>query len=233
MRRLQEVGTAGLVARIPLLSGLEAEEQKLIAPLIELRYYPARETVVWEGEGGGALFHVLSGYLKATTAGADGQELLLSIMGPGEVFGELSLLDGQPRSASVITLEASELAMLDRASFIGLLERSPKLALNLLKVVTQRLRNLSRRAENVACMDVRTRLAEALVFLADKHGKTLGSTVHIPFKLSQHDLGSMVGATRESVNKLLRDWTETGVLSHVAGRLTVTNFPALRQIIVH
>jgi CRP-like cAMP-binding protein len=233
MRRSSEVGTAGLVAKIPLLSGLELEEQKLIAPLIELRHYGARETVVWEGEGGGALFHVQSGYLKATTAGADGQELLLSIMGPGEVFGELSLLDGQPRSASVVTLEASELATLDRAPFLRQLERSPQLALRLLGVLTQRLRNLSRRAENVACLDVRTRLAEALVFLADKHGRALGTTVQIPFKLSQQDLGSMVGATRESVNKLLRDWNETGVVSHVAGRLTVNNFPALRQIIVH
>lgn len=233
MRRLAEVGAPSLVARIPLLSGLEPEEQRLIAPLLEVRRYAARETVVWEGEGGGALFHVMSGYLKATAAGADGLELLLSIMGPGEVFGELSLLDGQPRSASVVTLEASELAMLDRAPFMEQLERSPKLALKLLAVVTQRLRNISRRAENVACLDVRTRLAEALVFLANKHGRPLGTTVQIPFKLSQQDLGSMVGATRESVNKLLRDWTETGVLSHVAGRLTVNDFPALRQIIVH
>jgi len=233
MRRLPDVGTAKLLAQIPLLAGLEHEEQELIAPLIELRRYRARQTIVWEGEGGGSLFHVLSGYLKATTAGADGQELLLSIMGPGEVFGELSLLDGQPRSASVTTLEAVHVATLDRAPFLQLLERSPKLASSLLSVIAQRLRNLSRRAENVACLDVRGRLAQVLIFLADKYGRTVAGGVEIPFKMSQRDLGSMVGATRESVNKLLGDFGEAGIVFHVAGTLKITNLPALRRVFAH
>jgi len=233
MRGLADARTAGLVARIPLLSGLAPEERAQIIALLDVRPYAARETVVWEGEAGGSLFVVLSGYLKATTAGADGQELLLSIMGPGEVFGELSLLDGQPRSASVTALEATTLATLDRNPFLRMLEESPKLAIRLLGVLAQRLRNLSKRCENVACMDVRSRLAEALVFLADKHGHPLGGKIEIPVKLSQHDLGSMVGATRESVNKLLRDWARIGVLSHVAGRVTITDFEALQSMIVH
>ena len=233
MHRLGDTATARFVAAIPLLSGLEVEERNLVLQLTEVRRYSRRQTVVWEGEEGGALFVVLSGYLKAITAGADGQELLLSIMGPGEVFGELSLLDGQPRSASCVALEPAEVAVLEREPFMKLLERSPRLAIGLLRVLSQRLRNLSKRCENVACMDVPSRLAEALVVLADKHGKALGSDIQIPVKLSQHDLGSMVGATRESVNKLLRDWARTGVLSHVAGRLTISDFQALRMMIVH
>src|SRR6187551_859445 len=94
MHPLGEIGTTVLLQRVPLLSALDSDERLLFARLVQTRSYASRQTVVWEGEGGGTLFIVLSGYLKATTSGADGSELLLSIMGPGEVFGELSLLDG-------------------------------------------------------------------------------------------------------------------------------------------
>jgi len=231
MHPLGEIGTTVLLQRVPLLSALDSEERLLFARLVQTRSYASRQTVVWEGEGGGTLFIVLSGYLKATTSGADGSELLLSIMGPGEVFGELSLLDGEPRSASVSTLESAELAFIEREPFMQMVEASPKLAIRLLGVLAQRLRNLSKRCENVACKDVRSRLAEALVFLADRHGTALGQGVQIPVRLSQQDLGSMVGATRESVNKLLRDWSKIGVLSHVSGRVTISNVDLLRSMI--
>jgi CRP/FNR family transcriptional regulator, cyclic AMP receptor protein len=230
MDRLSDIGTTALLLRIPLLAALDPEERSLFARLLQTRSYAARQTVVWEGERSGTLYIVLSGYLKATTAGADGSELLLSIMGPGEVFGELSLLDGLPRSASVSTLEAAELAFIEREPFMQMVEGSPKLAIRLLGVLTQRLRNLSKRCENVACKDVRSRLAQALVFLAERHGRTLGRGVEIPVKLSQQDLGSMVGATRESVNKLLRNWSRSGVLSHVSGRVTISNVEVLRSM---
>jgi len=231
MHPLGEIGTTVLLQRVPLLSALDSDERLLFARLVQTRSYASRQTVVWEGEGGGTLFIVLSGYLKATTSGADGSELLLSIMGPGEVFGELSLLDGEPRSASVSTLESAELAFIERDPFMQMVEASPKLAIRLLGVLAQRLRNLSKRCENVACKDVRSRLAEALVFLADRHGTALGQGVQIPVRLSQQDLGSMVGATRESVNKLLRDWSKIGVLSHVSGRVTISNVDLLRSMI--
>src|SRR3954467_992064 len=99
-----------LVASIPLFASLEPEVRNPLAALIRLRRYAARETVVWEGQPGGTLYLSLSGYFKAVTTGSDGREMLLSVMGPGEVLGELSVLDGQPRSASVITIEAGELA---------------------------------------------------------------------------------------------------------------------------
>jgi CRP/FNR family transcriptional regulator, cyclic AMP receptor protein len=230
MHQLSDIGTTALLRRVPLLSALEPEERLLFTRLLQTRSYAARRTVVWEDERGGALFIVLSGYLKATTAGADGSELLLSIMGPGEVFGELSLLDGQPRSASVSTLQAVELAFIEREPFLQMVEGSPKLAVRLLGVLSQRLRNLSKRCENVACKDVRSRLAQALVFLADRHGRALDGRVEIPVRLSQQDLGSMVGATRESVNKLLRNWSRSGVLSHVSGRVTISNVDVLRSM---
>jgi CRP/FNR family transcriptional regulator/CRP/FNR family cyclic AMP-dependent transcriptional regulator len=219
-----------LVANIPLFARLDPEERHAVLKLVRIRAYPARKVVVWEGEPGGALFMVLSGYLKTISVGLEGKETLLSVMGPGEVFGELSLLDAQPRSASVVALEATELATIERAPFLELLERSPRLAIGLLEVLSGRVRNLTKRFENNASMDVPGRLIEALLGLAEKHGERLTDRrIRIKIRLSQQDLGNMVGATRESVNKLLRQWTELGLLRHEGGYVTICELEALRN----
>jgi CRP-like cAMP-binding protein len=222
-----------LLAQIPLLAGLEPAERRLFRELVRTRSCKPRETVVWEGQDGGALFLVLSGFLKAVAAGTDGQNVVLSIMGPTEVFGELSILDGEPRSASVICLDTpAELATIEREPFLHLLEGSPKLAIRLLGVLSQRLRNLTKRCENVSCLEVRGRLARAILGLAEKHGRAVGAHVELPMKLSQQDLGNLVGASRESVNKELREWTQQGVLRHASGRLTITDQGGLRSLLM-
>ena len=217
-----------LVAQIPLFSALEASERRLIAGLIRVQRYSARNAVVWEGDVGGALFFILSGYLKAVSQGADGNEALLSVMGPGEVVGELSVLDGHPRSASVIALEAAELAVVEREPLLGLVRQSPALALGLIAVLTARVRNLSKRCENISLLDIPARLAEVLLSLAERHGERSGDNVRIPVRLSQQDLGNMVGATRESVNKQLRSWTQDGILRQEEGRVVISDLGALR-----
>ena len=217
-----------LVARIPLFATLEPEARRPLANLIRLRRYSARQVVVWEGETGGTLFLSLTGYFKAITTGSDGKEMLLSIMGPGEVFGELSVLDGQPRSASVVTLEPGELASIERPALFELMATSPRLAIGLIEVLAQRVRTLTKRYETISTLDVPQRLAQVLVSLAQKHGQPDGARVRIPVRLSQTDLGSMVGATRESVNKQLRKWAESGVLHQETGCVVISDFPALR-----
>ncbi len=217
-----------LVARIPLFATLEPEARKPLANLMRVRRYSARQVVVWEGETGGSLFLSLTGYFKAITTGSDGKEMLLSVMGPGEVFGELSVLDGQPRSASVVTLEPGELASIERPALFELMATSPRLAIGLIEVLAQRVRTLTKRYETISTLDVPQRLAQVLVSLAQKHGQPDGPRVRIPVRLSQQDLGSMVGATRESVNKQLRKWTESGVLHRETGCVVISDFPALR-----
>jgi len=227
---MQKEDPAALVASIPLFATLEPDARQLIARLIRVRRYAARQTVVWEGEPGGVLFVTLTGYLKVVTAGAEGKEVLLNVMGPGEVIGELSVLDGQPRSASVIALETSQLATIEREPLLEVMRASPNLAICMVEVLAQRLRNLSKRCENISSMDISSRLADVLVTLAEKHGEKTGRDVRIPVRLSQQDLGSMVGATRESVNKQLRSWTHSGVLKQEAGRVIITDFAALRSM---
>jgi CRP/FNR family cyclic AMP-dependent transcriptional regulator len=219
-----------LVASIPLFAALGPEAHARLAELVRVRRYAMRQVVVWEGEAGGSLFLSLSGYFKATTAGSDGKEMLLSVMGPGEVFGELSVLDGQPRSASVVALESGELASIERPALFELMASSPGLAIGLIEVLAQRVRTLTKRYETISSQDVPQRLAQVLVSLAQKHGKPDGRHIRIPVRLSQQDLGSMVGATRESVNKQLRKWAQSGVLLSATGCVTISDLPALRAI---
>jgi len=217
-----------LIAKIPLFAGLEPEVRRPLAALVRVRSYSARQFVVWEGESGGTLFVSLSGYFKAVTNGSDGKEMLLSVMGPGEVLGELSVLDGQPRSASVIAIEAGELACIERPALLALMASSPSLAIGLIEVLARRVRSLTKRFETLSCQEVPERLAQALLQLAEKHGQTAGSRVRIPVRLSQQDLASMVGATRESVNKQLRKWTSAGMLKRETGCMIIADVPALR-----
>jgi CRP/FNR family transcriptional regulator, cyclic AMP receptor protein len=221
---------AKLVQSIPLFATLEPEARALIARLIRVRRYSARQALFWEGEAGGALFVALSGYLKAVTSGAEGKEVLLNVMGPGEVIGELSVLDGQPRSASVIALESCQLATIEREPLLSVMRASPNLAIALVEVLAQRLRTLSKRHENISSMDISSRLADVILTLAEKHGERADGGVRLPMRLSQQDLGAMVGATRESVNKQLRHWIQDGILKQESGRVIITNFEALRSL---
>jgi CRP-like cAMP-binding protein len=220
-----------LIAGIPLFRSLAPEEQRLLVSLVRFRRYRSRQVVVWEGEADGGLFAVVSGFLKAVSSEADGKDVVLSIMGRGEVFGELSVLDGKPRSASVIALEDSEVAVIDRAPLLKLLESCPRLAISMLGVLAQRVRTLTTRCEHLSSMDVGGRLAKTLLNLAKMHGESTGGTVRLRVRLSQQDLGSMVGATRESINKLMRSWSEDGVLAREAGRLVIRDVRALNSML--
>jgi CRP-like cAMP-binding protein len=221
-----------VIARVPLFASLEATEREVLTRHLRIHRCRARGVVYMEGQPGDALFVVLSGYLKAACTGPNGRELVLCVLGPGEVFGDLSLLDGQPRPASVMALEATQLAAIGRESFLKFVDSSPKLAKALLEGMATRLRHLAKRYETVSSMAIPARLAEMLVILAQKHGQQYGTTeVCIPIRLSQQELGNMVGATRESVNKLLRQWSEQGIVRKEAGLMTIMNLSTFRDAV--
>jgi CRP-like cAMP-binding protein len=154
-------------------------------------------------------------------------------MSDGEVFGEIALLDGGLRSASCTTIEPCELLVIDRSQFMGLLESYPGIAVKLLLVLAQRLRRLSQRSEDAAFLDVPSRLARSLLDLAHRFGERRSGAaqgVVVMLKLSQQELGDLVGATRESVNKHLSDWTKQGFVSVNDGRMVISDMASLRRI---
>jgi CRP-like cAMP-binding protein len=218
--------------RLWLFSELADTEIDQIRALARVQRYPARQTVVAQGDESGDLFLVIDGRLRASSCNANGDEVVLSIMGPGDVFGEMALLDGAPRSATVSTLDACQLMVIEAGSFHALLRHMPTLASSLMKVMARRIRDLTDRTQDVALLDVESHLAKVLLALANRFGdhSRSGQTA-ITLKLSQQELASMVGATRELVNKRLRAWAQRGIVELVSGSLVIKQRQALEAMV--
>jgi CRP-like cAMP-binding protein len=149
-------------------------------------------------------------------------------MGPGEVFGEVAVLDGQPRSATITALERCELMIIQRNDFFHFLEKNPTAAIKLMAVLARRLRHLSERVEDSTFLEIPARLAKQLVHLGTRYGKPTDDGLRIELKLSQQELGDLVGATRESVNKQIRAWVGDGIVAQHKGRLVIVDLERLQ-----
>ena len=222
-----------LLGSIPLFAGLDEQELVKVGTLAQVRSYPARAVVVTQGEPALALFVIMRGRLKVVSCGPDGRDTVLGIMGEREIFGEVALIDGGARSATCTAIEPCDLLAIERTQFLKLLSDSPEISVKLLYVLAQRLRRLSQRSEDAAFLDVPSRLARSLLDLAvrfGERGREPPSSVRIGLKLSQQELGDLVGATRESVNKHLGDWTRQGILKVEAGRMVISDIESVRRL---
>jgi CRP/FNR family transcriptional regulator, cyclic AMP receptor protein len=218
------------LARVWIFQGLAAEELSRLAALARTRVYKARETIVEKGDAARQLYVLLRGRAKVVTRGADGSDTGLNVMGPGEVFGEIGILDGRPRSATVSTLEECEMAVVEVQAFQDFLAAHPCVGIKLLAVLAGRVRDLTTRLEDRTFLEVPARLAKQLLWLAENHGERSGSGAHIELRLSQQELGDLIGATRESVNKYLSEWTRSGMLRQGRDRMEIFDLDALRVI---
>ena len=218
------------LARVWIFQELSQEELAHLSELAQTKIYKPRETIVEKGDSATEFFVLLRGRAKVGAPGADGSHAAINVMGPGEVFGEIAILDGQPRSATVTTLEECEMAVVNKAAFNDLLTASPSIAVKLLNVLAGRVRELTTRIEDRSFLDVPARLAKQLLWLAKSHGVESGRAVRIDLRLSQQELGDLVGATRESVNKQLREWTRGGILRQERDCIEIFDLDALRGI---
>ena len=204
---------------VPLFTLLNDEELELVRSLAAEKSYPKQAVVLTEGEIGDSLYMVESGRVKVFIGDEDGREIILKILGHGHCFGEMSLIDQQPRSASVTTLEPSTFLILSHGAFEQCVERKPRIASMVLRVLAQRVREADRKIGTLALMDVYGRVANTLLDLAtDEEGKLV-----VNQKLSQQDLANMVGASREMVNRILKDLSERGFITVESKSITIIN----------
>lgn len=216
--------------RVWIFEGLTQKELAPLAALARARVYKARETIVEKGDPPRELFVLLSGRAKVLSRGAEGADAAFNVMGPGQVFGEIAILDGQPRSATVVALEECEIAVVEVPAFRAFLSSSPQVAFKLLGVLAGRVRELTTRLEDHVFLDVPARLAKQLLWLAENHGERTAAGAQIEVRLSQLELGNLIGATRESVNKYLNEWTRSGMLKQSRDRLEILDLDALRSV---
>ena len=208
---------------IPLFEGVPDADLRALAERTVTRSYPKQAIIVTEGDESDSLYLILSGRVKVYLADEHGKELILAIKGAGQYFGEM-VLDEQPRSASVITLEPAQFAVLSRADFRAFLLRHPEVALALIQNLIRLARGLNQNVRNLAMLDVYGRVARILLELAVEQG---GKLV-IPEKMTQKDIAARVGASREMINRILRDLTTGGYVSMEAGRITINKAPPAR-----
>lgn len=214
---------AGLRKRSVIFEALSDEEATSIMQMARMVNHPARHTIFQEGEPGDHLLVVMHGRVKVSLISPEGKEAILSILEPGDVFGEMALLDGEPRSASVTTMEKCSFLVIWRQDFLPFLERNPQVSLKLLAALSKRLRATNDMVGSLSFLNLPARLARILINLGQQYGKLTGEGIAIGIKLSQEELGNLVGVSRESVNRQIRLWVESGVLDYTHGTLILKN----------
>lgn len=197
-----------VLQRSPLFRGLAPPALERIAALATQRHYGEGEIVCSQGDPGDALHAVVTGRIRISSGAADGREIFLNIMEPGDSFGEIALLDGGTRTASAVAMVSSELVMLRREHLFGLLAKEPQVALELLRLCGERLRWTSGLLEDAALLEVPARLAKRLLSLAQLHGERSGQGFTL--RISQENLASFLGVTRQAVNQQLQVWKAKG-----------------------
>lgn len=205
-----------------LFADLGADELQRISGLCHTRQVAAGEMLFQKGDDGDALYGVRRGQIRIETGAADGSRLTLNFLGPGDLFGEVAVLDGESRTADAAAAEPTELFVLRREDFLGHLEREPRVAIKLIALLCQRIRWMSERMEESVLQPLPVRLARRLCALSSD----FGSEVHI----SQEQLGVFVGAARESVNRQLQQWRKDNILDLQRGRILLRNLARLTAI---
>ncbi len=194
-----------LLRTVPIFAELSEADLEKLTGLASRKRYPKDGVVFFENEAGDSLFMIADGRIKVTILGDDGREIILSVLGSGEFFGEMALLDNEPRSATTIAAEDSELLCLSRPDFEGVLRENPAIMATLIKVLTSRLRHANHQISTLALLDVYGRVARVLVELARDEGKRLKDG-RIAFHRPTHqEMANRIGTTRETVTRMLKD----------------------------
>jgi CRP/FNR family transcriptional regulator, cyclic AMP receptor protein len=210
------------------LADLEADERADLEQLGVVRRYRRGDVLFHQGDDAGVVVVLRDGHVKATMLN-DGREVILAFPGPGELLGELSAVDGQPRSATVRAVDEVEALVIPGSAFRAYLERRPRIALVLLRSVTERLRAADRQRVDYAVNDVVVRVAGRLVELCDRFGAQDGAVIEIGLAITQDELAAWAGASREAVAKAMGLLRTLGWVQTERRRILVLDLPALRR----
>lgn len=214
-----------VLKRVPLFSDLSEAELARFADVTREREYPKNSVILFEDDPGDALYIVSTGQVKVVLIGEDGREVILSVLGDGDFFGEMSLIDDEPRSAHVIAMKDSQLLVLRRDDFQARLEEQPKIALKLLRVLVQRLRRADEKIGGLVLLDVNGRVAQLLLDLAEESGGP-----RITRRLTHHTIAQMIGSSRETVSRAMRELVERGAIEVSRREITIKQADALRSL---
>ena len=215
---------ASFLRRISLFLEVPTADLDELATGLRRRRYARGQVIFTQGDPGNSLCMIEEGRVRIVVSSDDGKELVLRVFGPGDFFGELALLDGEPRSTDAVAQEACQLLLLQRSDFLSFLEARPKVAITLLAAISRKLRLTTQQAQDVAFLDVPARVARTVLDQASAENG--GPPI---CRLTQSELAGIVGATRESVNKWLGYYERQGLIRRQRGAVTILKPEGLRR----
>ena len=193
--------------------------------------YGNRQRIFDKGDEGDRLLGVLGGQVRIYVMSSEGRELIMNVLMPGDVFGEISLIDGKPRSASAVAIGSTDLLHIRRTDFLAALKKNCDMALKFMEILCERVRWTSGLLEDASLLDLPSRMAKRLLNLAEGIGEKEKDGIRIGLKLSQTDLGNMLGVTREAVNKQLREWKKDGLVDMQEGQVVILDPERLEDLV--
>jgi CRP/FNR family transcriptional regulator/CRP/FNR family cyclic AMP-dependent transcriptional regulator len=220
---------AGLLQRVPLLAALTDADREALARSASRRRFRRGDIIFQKDDPGQSLFIVARGSVRIYVPSTQGADLTLAVLGPGQFFGDLSLLDGRPRSASASALADTSVVAIERSDFVALVRSRPEAAMSVLATVARRLRETDEMASDLAFLDVGGRLAKKLLDLAATSGLRRQDGVLLDMVLTQEELANMIGVTRESVNRNLSLFRRTGLVAKEGRRFVLRDPAGLRR----
>ncbi len=214
---------------VPLFQKLTVDDREHLGKLMKTQALKKGEILFRRDSEGESLFIVKSGKIKISLQSHAGDEVVLAIFSEYDFFGEMALLDGLPRSADATAIEPAEVVFLNRNDFLTFMNSSKSATQAVLFSLSQRLRRTDDLLQDTCFLNISGRFAKKLVELAETHGELDGEAVHIHLPLTQRDLASMVGTTRESINKELRVLREKGLVNTQENDIVILNMERLRR----
>ncbi len=218
-----------LLKYVPLFSELSDHDLGEISKVAVRQVFRKDNMILIEEEVGSTMFVILEGRVKISRISEEGREVILSILSEGDFFGEMSILDGQARSANVVTLEDSTIMVIHREDFLKMMHDYPQIAINLLKELAHRLRRSDSQIKSLSLQNATGKVASTLLRIADDSGKIHKGQVEIPKLPPQQDLANMAGTSRETISRVLKTLSEEGYLRKEGNKIIILDYESFRS----
>lgn len=220
---------ADFLRNVSLFSELDEDELRQLASVAREQHYKKHATIVRVDDPGSALYILKSGLVKITIEDQHGYEMILRILYPTDFFGDMSLIDGMPRSANVTTQELSDVLTISREHFLSIIEKSPRILLKMAAILSKRLRKANELIHSLAFFDVYGKVARVLLNLAAERGRVTDQGTVIDMRLTQQELAELAGMTRETMARTLREFQQAGCIRVESGIISILELDMLRR----
>jgi CRP-like cAMP-binding protein len=224
------MSSSEFLAYVPIFSEIPMEIIEKIEKIGTRKNYLKNDVILMENEVGTALFVIVTGKVKVARTSGDGREVILTILSESDFFGEMAILDGQTRSATVVAIEDSELFLIQRNDFINLLKEFPEVAISLLQELTKRLRSADAKIKALSLKDAEGKVATVLLQLADDVGKIKQGKVEIEKLPLQQDLANMAGTSRETISRTIHSFAKKGLVELDGNKLRITDYEKFKEL---